>query len=278
MNSTTAEAASVHLTKHQGLGNDFLVAVDPWRPLVADDAARWCDRHRGIGADGLIMLRSPGGGAASETPWVMTLWNADGSRAEISGNGLRCAAQALAMQLRQPGSCSFVVATDAGLRRLDLEPTDDADVVLVRVDMGSAKPGPPDSARWAALGVAVGKQRGIDMGNPHLVALVDDVGAHDIGTIGPAVEADYPDGLNVHLIQIDGPSQLTLRVWERGAGVTEACGSGACAAASAAEAWGLVDQPVEVRMPGGSVVVEIDHDNVFLTGPAAFIGSAVVRG
>lgn len=270
---------AIALTKHEGLGNDFLIAVNPTRQLSAEDAVRWCDRHRGVGADGLIMMQASAEGSAD---WTMTLWNADGSRAEISGNGIRCVAQALARHQELDGPQSFSVSTDAGLRSLELTPTEDPDEVNVRVDMGAAKPGPPDFDDWADLGVEVQRQVGIDMGNPHLVALVVDVAAHDIATVGPAVEANYPDGLNVHLIEVTTPDHLTLHVWERGAGVTEACGSGACAAGVAAEMWGLTTGPVQVKMPGGAVVVEVrpeqEGGTVLLTGPARFIAEVSIHG
>ena len=148
----------------------------------------------------------------------------------------------------------------------------------VVVDMGPAKPGPADSDAWAGLGIGVDRQLGIDMGNPHLVALVADPDAHDIATVGAAVEAGYADGCNVHLIKVIDRANLALRVWERGAGVTEACGTGACAAAFAASTWGLVDGPVLVHMPGGVATVDASGDTVVLTGPARCIASVTVHG
>lgn len=270
-------AVPIELTKHEGLGNDFLIAIDPARPLTASDAVSWCDRRRGIGADGLIELRTQ----PDDEPTVMTLFNADGSRAEISGNGVRCAGQALVRHAGLNGSQVLDIATDAGQRRLEV----DASVgrqVAVRVDMGPAKPGPPDSTAWSDLGVTLQRQMGIDMGNPHLVALVDDPDAYDIAVVGAAVEAGYPAGLNVHLIAVADPvvgetASIELRVWERGAGVTEACGSGACAAGYAALSWGLVTGPVQVQMPGGAAVVEVEDDTIFLTGPATYVAAVTVE-
>lgn len=263
----------ITLTKHEGLGNDFLIAVDPSRPLTGLDARSWCNRKRGIGADGLIELRS---GPEAE-PWVMTLFNADGSRAEISGNGIRCAGQALVAHLDLDGPQDLDVMTDAGIRRLEIRPAVSNRVVEVRVDMGGAKAGPADSTAWMGLGVEVQRQLGIDMGNPHLVALVDDPDHYDIAAVGSAVETDYPDGLNVHLISVEADGTIELRVWERGAGVTEACGSGACAAGYAASTWGLLDGPAHVHMPGGAATVEVTDDSIFLTGPAAFIATITVE-
>ncbi|MDA3039661.1 MAG: diaminopimelate epimerase [Actinomycetota bacterium] len=265
------EDSNIVLTKHEGLGNDFLIAVEPARPLTADDARAWCDRHRGVGADGLISLTSVVRGSATGAGLaVMALWNADGSAAEISGNGIRCVAQALAMHSGVCGPATFEVGTDAGLRRLSLDPTDDPHIVNVRVDMGSAGVGVADSTAWADLGVELIRQQGVDLGNPHLVALVDEPDRYDISVVGPKVEAAYPDGLNVHLAKVIDRHSVTMKVWERGSGVTEACGSGACAVGVATTDWGLVDSPITVNMPGGAVTVEVG-ETVHLTGPARFI-------
>lgn len=269
---------TITLTKHEGLGNDFLIAIDPSRPLTPDDARAWCDRRLGVGADGLISLDTGGTGGAATSGVRMVLYNADGSRAEISGNGIRCVAQALARHGGHQGSISFEVETDAGLRRLDLTTIDDDPfTVEVAVDMGPAKPGPPVSDRWDELGVVVDRQAGVDLGNPHLVALVDEPDKYDIGVVGPGVEAAYPDGLNVHLVAVDDRSHLRLRVWERGAGITQACGSGASAAGATAIEWGLADSPVQVTMPGGAVTVALSAEGtVVLTGPARFIAEIEV--
>lgn len=271
----TTSLKTIVLTKHEGLGNDFLVAVEPARPLTADDARAWCDRHRGVGADGLISLTDVVAGFDGPGRAVMVLWNADGSRAEISGNGIRCVAQALAMHAGLTGSAAFEVQTDAGLRRLDLDQTDDPSTVNVRVDMGSAGGGVADSTAWADLGVELIRQQGVDFGNPHLVALVDDPQRYDIGVVGPTVEAAYPNGMNVHLVKVIDRHSVAMKVWERGSGITEACGSGACAVGFATVNWGLVDSPVTVNMPGGAVVVEVG-DTVHLTGPARFIARVEV--
>ncbi len=265
------ETQTIAATKHHGLGNDFLIVVDPSRPLSADDARRWCDRRRGIGADGLISATAQGDGS-----WQMILWNSDGSRPEVSGNGLRCLGQALAMHEGVDHATTYSVVTDGGVRSLDVRPGDP--IAQVTVDMGRASERGAHSDRWTELGVDVREQIAVEIGNPHLVALVDDASAHDVTVVGPAVEADYPDGVNVHLIDVVDRSTIRLFVWERGAGYTEACGSGACAAAWAANALGITDATVDVVMPGGSAEVEIvdgDHPTVLLTGPAEFVGRVV---
>jgi diaminopimelate epimerase len=257
------------LTKHHGLGNDFLIAVDPPWPLGPDQARAWCDRRRGIGADGLIAARRSPDDAAT---WAMQLWNADGSRAELSGNGLRCLGQALLLHHDEGLELStFQVITDAGPRQVDIRPDRSSRTDSVTVDMGRAKPGVEPWSRWDSVGVTVERELGVDMGNPHLVGLVDDLDSLDLATIGPVVEADYADGLNVELITIGTRQELTLRVWERGSGITEACGSGACAAVWAARQWDLVEGRVAVHMPGGTAWVEIVDDTLLLSGPATFV-------
>ncbi len=267
---------TISLTKHHGLGNDFLVALNPARSLTAVDAIAWCDRRRGIGADGLIEVSANNDSDGAQL-WTMVLHNADGSRPEISGNGIRCVGQAIADSLGADGDHSALIQTDAGLRTVHVRPSDGSGTRWVRVDMGQAAEGPAISDAWPTLGVWVDNQVGLDLGNPHLVALVDDPMAVDMGRIGPVVETDYPDGCNIHVVRVENPSTITMNIWERGAGLTEACGSGACAAAAATHGWGLTEPIVKVNMPGGSAEVEVG-DSVFLTGPATLVGEVSLRG
>lgn len=289
-------APAITLTKHHGLGNDFLVAVDPPRPLTSADALAWCDRRQGIGADGLVTATPGGSPRDTATPggspdrWRMVLFNSDGGRAEISGNGLRCLAQALADHLDHDGTTdlSLTIETDAGTRHAVVEarpaggpPAEDR----VRVGMGKAVDGPAPSSRWSGLGVPVTAQVGVDLGNPHLVAFVDPdrpggspLGAIDMSRVGPAVEAGHPGGLNVHLVRVVDRGRLEMVIWERGAGVTMACGSGACAAAWAANRAGLVGDRVDVAMPGGAALVELTDDEVVLVGPAVRVAEIRIDG
>ncbi len=267
--------ASITLTKHHGLGNDFLIAVSPTVDLGPDDAVRLCDRKRGIGADGLISAARAG---EDPSRWAMTLWNADGSRAAVSGNGLRCLGQALVLH-HDDGqqAMTFHVQTDAGERRVAVQPDRDSDTDQVAVDMGQARTGPGLSSRWADLGVGIHQQMGVDIGNPHLVAVVDDPAMVDLAVVGPAVEQDYAGGINVELIAVHSRSEISLRVWERGVGITEACGSGACAAVWASHSLGLVDSRVTVDMPGGMAMVELVNGAVLLSGPATFVAVVEVE-
>ncbi len=279
----------MHLTKHHGLGNDFLVVLAEQNPglVVGPETARaLCDRRRGIGADGLIAFFSPedvdgaGRGDAIEPDLdgVMVLYNSDGSRAEMSGNGIRCLAHAICHH-RGLRTADLVVGSDAGIRQLHVSPGPDAVSVAVRVDLGEVRAGP----RWrpSPLGAAIVGERRVetaDIGNPHIVIAVDDPWAVDLATAGPAVEADFPEGINVHFIaptpgRLDA---LDLAVWERGAGITEACGTGASAAATIAHRWGLVGNRVEVTMPGGGVTVEVGADSTVLIGPSVLIAEIVV--
>jgi diaminopimelate epimerase len=264
------ENGTVRLTHHHGLGNDFLVAlVDEVPNDAADLARRLCDRDHGIGADGLVF----------GTPWdgtseglTFTLVNSDGGLAEVSGNGLICFGQAVA---RSTGTTDLdlTVATPAGPRRIVVAGGPDDTEVSATVDMGCAGPGPDTDGLAIDLGGPTSGRSGtVDMGNPHLVIEVDDVDAVDLETAGPAIEGFFgPVGCNVHLVQVLDRSTIRLRPWERGAGLTEACGSGACAATHLAHAWGLVGTEVEVRMPGGSAAVTLG-DSIRLAGPAVHTG------
>lgn len=270
----------MRLCKYHGLGNDFLVALGAHNPGVHVDASvarALCDRRRGIGADGLIYGLDP---ADPDNDAMMVLLNADGSRAEISGNGIRCLAQALMSQEpgRTGGTPSKVVRieTDSGVREVSLAGGDPQRCATFTVDMGVAGDGPEVSAgalAWGAVNAAT-----VDIGNPHLVLQVDDPAAVDLEVDGPALEGAYPGGINVHFVAVPDPHNLVLRVWERGAGVTEACGSGAAAAVVAANGWGLVDASaaaVQVTMPGGAATVELHDGRVWLTGPSEFVAEVV---
>lgn len=258
------------LTKHHGLGNDFLVAVEPARALAPTDALQWCDRRRGIGADGLIAAEAR---SSDRTLWSMTLWNADGSRAEISGNGIRCLAQAIVRHEGIDQTHVLRVRTDGGMRTVEIEPDRRSRVHRATVAMGVATDGPPVFDKWELFGIQPLRQRSVDIGNPHLVVMLDAPELVDLAAIGPEIEADYEAGVNVHLIRVDDPSTITLFVWERGVGVTEACGSGASAAAWAAHQWGLTGDAVTVHQPGGSAEVRVTPEDIFLTGPTTYVAT-----
>jgi diaminopimelate epimerase len=256
------------LTKHHGLGNDFLVAFDPGAPDRAALARSVCDRRRGIGADGLLVADPADGFAAR-----MTLYNADGSQAEMSGNGIRCFAQALAA--RRGDLSDQLILTAAGERLVTMQATDDPSTIQARVEMGDVTE-LAEPAGWAALGCNPDRPVAhLSLGNPHSVVGVDDVRVVDLVVLG----AQIPQ-VNLEIVEPGPePDAITMRVHERGAGVTEACGTGACAAAYAARAWGLVAGglgDIVVHMDGGSAVVSFDDDaprRAVLSGPATHVAT-----
>lgn len=268
MTPRPAHSAPMTLTKHHGLGNDFLVLFDAELADPAATARRLCDRRRGLGADGLLIGDDAAGYSAR-----MTLFNADGSRAEMSGNGIRCFAQALAA--RRGELSDQLILTDAGDRLVTLASTDDVDTVQATVDMGQVRP-LDEPADWQALGCHPDRPVAhLSMGNPHSVVGVDEVAIVDLVTLGEQVP-----NINLEIVE-PGPeaNAITMRVHERGAGITEACGTGACASAYAARSWGLVargDGEVIVHMDGGTATVAFDAsdpDRAVLTGPATFVAT-----
>jgi diaminopimelate epimerase len=263
---------ALHCTKHHGLGNDFLVALALHVPDDAPALARHaCARRTGVGADGLIV------GVPSGRPGVdliMHLWNADGSVAEISGNGIRCLAHAEARR-RGVTTVDLCIETLAGDRHVAVTPGADADTVRASVGMGAARPGPQLEGTPHAPTVVAEQAVTVDLGNPHVVILVDDPGEVDLEIAGPLIESGFPGGINVHFVAPTIDGGLRLRVWERGAGVTEACGSGAVAAAYAAHEWGLVGDRVRVSMPGGDAEVIVGEE-LTLIGPSVYVADVVL--
>ena len=268
---------SERYSKHHGLGNDFLVALTDRLPLdAAEKAVTLCDRRTGIGADGLIFgLRRPDGRIS------MRLINSDGSPAALSGNGLRCFAQAVAIDRGVP-HLEIDVDTPAGLRHCAVMATDDPRTVVATVDMGVVCPGPDPDIDAPNLIDAVGAPVRMvkrwetgDIGNPHVVCEVDDPFEVDLAVAGPAIEAHFEGGINVHFVTVSGLNEIRVRVWERGAGITHACGTGATVAAQIFHTWDLVGPKVVVRMPGGDALVDL-RGPVTLTGPATHIANIEV--
>ncbi len=260
----------LHLTKHHGLGNDFLVLVD--LPSAVSDqlpafARHACDRHCGIGADGLLVVMTPD----NDFDIRMRLYNADGSIAEMSGNGIRCFAQAGTMaKVVQPGTIK--VQTDAGLRVIQVSETDVDGLATISVDMGP-------------LGFDQHPVHGdgghtVDVGNPHLVIPVTSIDDVDITTVGPQREAPYLDGpthgINVHVVTAPDQGTINMLVWERGVGVTQACGTGATAVAGVMHRLGLTGSSVIVRQPGGNARVDVVDGHATLHGPSQYIASITI--
>jgi diaminopimelate epimerase len=245
---------TLEFTKMQGLGNDFVVVEGP-ADLTPEQVAWLCDRRFGVGADGLLVL-TPG-----ETV-VMDYRNADGSPAEMCGNGLRCAAR-YAYDAGWVEGPEFVVETPVGPRRVVVGEGE------IEVELGPIRvTGDAEQAGY--------RLRLVDVGNPHAVAFVDDPDAVDIGKAGPEVQAAFPGGVNVEFVRVE-PDSLTMRVWERGVGETLACGTGMAAVVAAA---GMTDgRRVPVRVPGGVGAVTIRDGIAWLAGPAdySFTGSVAGR-
>lgn len=263
------------LTKHHGLGNDFLVVFHPAEHGVTDGARlarQLCDRRTGVGADGLLVAETAEGYAAR-----MTLYNADGSVAEMSGNGIRCFAQAVAARRGDLGP--QLILTDAGDKVVTLAATDDPSTIMAQVEMGAVEP-LAEPTGWSAVECHPDRPVAhLSLGNPHSVVGVDDVGAVDLDDLGGRVPH-----VNLEIVE-PGPeaNAITMRVHERGAGITAACGTGACASAYAARSWGLVppiEPEVVVHMDGGTATVAFDESSpprAILTGPATLIASIEVE-
>jgi diaminopimelate epimerase len=308
----------VTIQKYHGLGNDFLVLldVDGQRGVdlgslgsngFAAFARAACNRHRGIGADGLLVVSGgPSDGSADIT---MRLHNADGSIAEMSGNGIRCFSQAV-VDAGLATTGTLRVQTDAGLRIVEVGATDAQGIANIRVDMGTAKVDSfevpePVRAMVEALGDCTARIATVDVGNPHLIvgvnAAVIDIASFPIASFGPQVEQHFIEafgGINVHVVaRAPGESveaadaaeaaaegsvlptnsevvALDMTIWERGVGITEACGTGATAVAVAARGWGWVGAVSELRQPGGTARVEIFGERLTLIGPSQFVATS----
>jgi diaminopimelate epimerase len=267
--------SELRVWKYQATGNDFVMTYDPEdrRALSPEEVRALCDRRFGIGADGSIRVAAGSDGRA-----FMDYRNADGSLAEMCGNGLRC----VALLLREVGEAtgsSFEVETRSGTRRVDLAPDG-----RISVDMGvpnfTKAAIPMRGPAWETYlrepldlgGGVVVTATAVSMGNPHLVLFVeDDPERYHVAHIGAVLERDdrFPEGTNVEFARVTD-DDILARVWERGSGETMACGSGACAIAVAANEGGLTGPRSSVRFPGGVLEVErLGSGSVVLTGPAS---------
>lgn len=263
-----------------GLGNDFIL-VDgrdnlPGNP--GEIAIKICDRHTGVGADGLIVA------VTSEMADVgMRIYNADGSEAEMCGNGIRCFAR-FVFEEKMVASTEFTVETLAGIMQPVLITGDTGSVERVVVDMGIPVmdsreiPVVHQSERFINVPVSIGGKHyhlsAIRMGVPHTVVYVDDIEAVDIAGVGAAIEKHplFPQKTNVNMVQVINSKRLRVRTWERGVGVTLACGTGCCASAVISHITGRVDarRGVEVELPLGIMTVRWDQrdGHVYMEGPA----------
>jgi diaminopimelate epimerase len=279
-------------TKMHGLGNDF-VMVDclqgspiPEERLSALSQAA-CTHHFGVGADGLILILPD-----DEADYRMRMFNPDGSESEMCGNGIRCFAKYL-YDADLIKSDSISVATQMGLQHIEIpEQDENSDVLKVRVDMGKPRlardeipmrelaNGQQSNAQVVNEELQVDDQThhitAVSMGNPHCVIFVDDVESVPLKEWGLKIEHHdmFPERTNVHFVQVLGPGKLWMRTWERGAGDTLACGSGACSVAVAAALNGKSPRIALVHLPGGDLEIEwAENDHVYMTGPAATVFS-----
>jgi diaminopimelate epimerase len=271
-------APPLRFEKYEGLGNDFILVDAADEDHVSPEAAaELCDRRFGVGADGVLLVLPPrAAGAAGR----MRVINADGSVPEMCGNGLRCVALHLARRGERDGSpmraFELRVETDAGERLCRL--TETRDEAMVTVDMGPVRVLGDRELRVDGRSVIVVTA---DAGNPHAV-LLGDFARADAELLGPriATHVDFPRGTNVEFARI-GREGIDLVVWERGVGITLACGTGACAAVAVACAKGLVPagQPVTVRLPGGALQVTLAEDGrATMRGPARHVFSGSLEG
>ena len=254
--------------KWHGAGNDFVIIDSRGRdPLVTEAIARGMgDRHRGVGFDQLAEIR------LSELADIeLDFWNADGSRAEACGNATRCVARYM---MDQTGKAALTIRTVRGTLEARLVDGE------VAVNMGHPQLAAEEQALAAGVDPAHlpldGDPMAVGMGNPHAVFFVDDADAVDVAGLGPTVETDpiFPARTNVEFAQVRSRDEIRMRVWERGTGITLACGSGACATAVAAASRGLTESKVRVELDGGWLTLDWRDDGVWMTGPTAYVFSA----
>lgn len=274
--------------KWHGLGNDFILVDcrNDHYPVTPESATAMCDRYLGIGADGVVQILPPRSKAASAE---MRIYNADGTVAEMCGNALRCVASVLAAEVEYPQS----IGIDTLAGTLEASVTTDVNGCLsVRVNMGvprllrkdiGVRENPDASAQ--EIEVSVGDTSlvftGVSMGNPHVVTFVDDVAAVPLEVWGPKVSTDaqFSAQTNVEFVEVVAVDTLRMRVWERGVGVTKACGTGACAAMVAAVQNGRAARRAEVVLDGGTLQIEWDGIGtpVYMTGPAVHVYNGVIE-
>lgn len=266
----------VEFTKYHGLGNDFILIDNRTeeQPIISSEqAVQLCDRHFGIGADGVIFAL-PG---QDGTDYTMRIFNSDGSEPEMCGNGIRCLAHFLSELEGTSAKTEYRIYTLGGVMLLKLEGDG------IKVDMGvpqlmatqipTTLASADEKVVNAPLDVAgqTWNVTCVSMGNPHCITFVEDAAAINLATLGPQFEhhAAFPQRTNTEFIQVVRPDYLKMRVWERGAGATLACGTGACATVVAGVLTGKSDRKSTVELPGGCLEIEwAENQRVYMTGPA----------
>ncbi len=262
---------NIPFVKMQGLGNDFVLIDGLEKTYNLDQASvrQLCDRRRGIGADQLLLLKS-----SDKADYEMLVYNADGGEVEMCGNGIRCLGRYLVDQglmtkeeLRiQTGAGIIVIRIAGGLIDVDMgQPVLDGEKIPTTLSGKVID-------REVEVGGAKRSITCVSMGNPHCVIYVDDLGGFPLTEVGPKIETDplFPNRVNVEFVRVLSPGRISMRVWERGAGETMACGTGACAAVVASCLNGKTGRSVAVTLLGGELNIRwAEDDHVFMSGPAA---------
>ena len=259
--------SKIPFTKMHGAGNDYIYVCTMAHavPNPTETAIRWSDRHKGIGSDGLVLIdKSP----VPEADYSMRIFNADGSEAMMCGNASRCVGKYL-YERGLTTKTEIRLLTLSGIKTLMLQ-VEDGIVVSVTVDM--LEPVLDNESQYVASRISdVGTF--VSMGNPHYVIFTDDV--DQVGEKGPALEHHpaFPQRCNIEFARIESDGTIRTRVWERGSGITQACGTGACATAVAAVLTGRAERTSQIVMDGGTLTIEWrkSDNHVYMTGPSAFV-------
>ncbi|MGN1317083.1 MAG: diaminopimelate epimerase [Acutalibacteraceae bacterium] len=256
----------MHFTKMHGLGNDYLYVYGEVPENIAELSQYLSERHFGAGSDGMIYISK-----SNIADFKMRIFNADGSEAKMCGNGIRCVGKYV-YDKGYTDKKQLTVETLSGIKTLELHIVGDK-VKSVTVSMGKAI---AEKSKTIDVNGENVELIPVSVGNPHAVIFVDDIETAPLTTLGPQIEhhPEFPDGVNVEFIQVVNEETIRMRVWERGSGVTMACGTGACASTMAAISAGYCryDETVSVQLDGGTLKIKIDGDNeVQMTGPAKFV-------
>lgn len=270
---------TVKFTKMHGAGNDYIY-VDTLLYSIPDPSAaaiKWSAPHTGIGSDGLVLIGKPS--ITSGADFSMRIFNADGSEAMMCGNASRCIGKYL-YERKLTDKTEIKLETLSGVKTLRLHLAAGGTVESVTVDMLEPRLHVPEQYDESCLGelsASFRKFRGtfVSMGNPHFVTFVDDIDTIDIARYGSEMEHDaaFPQRCNIEFAQVMPDGTLRTRVWERGSGITMACGTGACATAVAAQITGRAQNKSTIKMDGGTLLIEwsADDGHVYMTGPAEFV-------
>ncbi|AZR74827.1 diaminopimelate epimerase [Anoxybacter fermentans] len=271
----------MNFIKMHGLGNDFILVNLFTEPEIdyQNLAKDWCHRQLGIGADGLVLIQPP---EKKENHFKMTIYNSDGSEADMCGNAIRCFAKYV-YEKKMVDLEEFRIETRAGVMVPKVNVVE-GKVVSVQVDMGKPRFKPDEIPinlptqevidKKVRVGDGYYRINALSMGNPHCVIFVDDVDHYPVEKVGPIIECDpiFPARVNVEFVEVLNRKEIKMRVWERGAGLTLACGTGACASVVACVKNDLTVPEVTVHLPGGDLFIKwAKDDHVYMTGPATYV-------